>query len=208
MSRRSRERRLEAHREAARKQRVKPNPAEIITYKGWRMSRYTAAAIAVLQEKLGYELTLTQGPYNKGVGASAGTHDLDGVIDLSSWRSSQKVTVARRNSWAMWPRKDIPGVWSAHCHGVLKRAKPMASLAVHQLEVSYPNHTDGLASENYDSFPAHPTLERFDYNAWWHDQLLDQKIDGVSARINTYVDKLAAARREKKRLKAQKKKAA
>lgn len=181
---------------------------EIITYKGWRMSRYTAAAISVLQEKLGYELSIVQGPYNKGVGASAGTHDLDGVIDLSSWRSTQKVTVARRNSWAMWPRKELPGVWGAHCHGVLKRAKPMASLAVQQLEVSYPNHTDGLASESYDSFPVHPPLSAFNYNEWWHDKLLDQKIDGVSARINTFVDKLSAARAAKKRLKAQKKKAA
>jgi len=169
------------------------------------MSRYTAAAISVLQEKLGYELTIVQGPYNKGVGASAGTHDLDGVIDLAPYRSSQKVTVARRNSWAMWPRKELAGVWGAHCHGVLKRAKPMASLAVHQLEVSYPNHTDGLASESYDSFPVHPPLKAFDYNEWWHDKLLDQRIDGLSARINTYVDKLSAARATRKRLKAQRK---
>jgi hypothetical protein len=170
------------------------------------MSRYTAAAISVLQEKLGYELSLTQGPYNKSVGASAGTHDLDGVIDLSSWRMKQKVTVARRNSWAMWPRKDLPGVWSAHAHGVLNRAKPMASLAVFQLEVAYPNKWDGLASNGADTFVPHPTLDVFNYNEWWHDKLLDQRIDGLSARINTYVDKLAAARQQKKRLKAQKKK--
>lgn len=204
MSRRT-ERRLAEHRAAARKQRTKPDPAEIITFKGWRMSRYTAAAIKVLEEKLGFELTIVQGPYNKGVGASAGTHDLDGVIDLSSWRASKKVTVARRNSWAMWPRKELAGVWGAHCHGVLKRAKPMASLAVFQLETAYPNRWDGLASNGLDTFPVHPALERFDYNEWWHDKLLDARIDGVSARINTYVDKLAAQRQLKKRLKAQRK---
>lgn len=197
-------RRLEAHREAARKQRTKPDPWELITFKGWRMSRYTAAAIKVLEEKLGFELTLVQGPYNKGVGASAGTHDLDGVIDLSSWRKRKKVRTARANSWAMWPRKDLPGVWSSHCHGVLKRAKPMASLAVHQLEVSYPAHTDGLASESFDAFPYHPQLERFDYNEWWHDQLLESRISGLSARINTWVDKTQAARLQRKRLRKQK----
>jgi hypothetical protein len=170
------------------------------------MSRYTAAAISVLEEKLGYELTLVQGPYNKGVGASAGTHDLDGVIDLSSWRAKQKTTVARRNSWAMWPRKELPGVWGAHLHGVLKRAKPMASLAVFQLEVAYPNRWDGLAGNGPDTFVPHPTLDAFNYNEWWHDQLLEKKIDGVSARINRYMDKLAAARAQKKRLQAQKKK--
>lgn len=205
MSRRSRERRLEAHREAARTTPKKPDPAEIITYKGWRMSRYTAAAIAVLQEKLGFELTLVQGPYNKGVGASAGTHDLDGVIDLSSWRKSKKVSVARHNSWAMWPRAALANVWGAHCHGVLKRAKPMASLAVFQLETAYPNHWDGLSGNGHDDFPVHPTLDRFNYDEWWHDKLLDQRIDGLSARINTYVDKLAAARETRKRLRAKKK---
>lgn len=206
MSRRSRERRLDAHRNAAREQRTKPNPWEIITYKGWRMSRYTAAAISVYQEKLGFELTLIQGPYNKGVGPSAGTHDLDGVIDISTWRWRRKLEVGRRTSWAIWRRATLPGVWSEHCHGVLKRAKPMASLAVFQLEVAYPARQDGLSGNGPDNFPVHPPLKEFDYNEWWHDKLLDQRIDGLSARINRYVDKVVAARQARKRLRAQRKK--
>lgn len=204
MSKRS-ERQLAQHLAAARKQKVKPDPWEIITYKGYRMSRYTAAAIAVLEAKLGFPLSLTQGPYNKGVGASAGTHDLDGAIDISSYKWRKKLRVARANSWAMWHRKDLPGVWTSHCHGILKRAKPMAALAVYQLETSYPARRDGLAGNGVDTFPYHPILQEFDYDAWWHNDLLDQQIDGLSARINGWLDKVATARAVRARLKAQKK---
>lgn len=207
MSKRT-ERQLAKHLAAARKQKTKPDPWELITYKGWKMSRYTAAAIAVLEAKLGFVINLTQGPYNKGsVGASAGTHDLDGVIDLSPYRWRKKVKVARSNSWAMWPRPTLKGVWSKHCHGVLKRAKPMAALAVSQLEVSYPARRDGLAGNGVDGFPYHPILETFDYNEWWHDELLTQQIDGLSAKINGWLDKVSTARAVRKRLREQRRKA-
>ena len=204
MSKRA-ERRLADQLAAARKQKTKPDPAEIITYKGWRMSRYTAAAIAVLEMKLGFEIGIVQGPYNKGVGASAGTHDLDGVIDLSPYKWRKKVTVARRNSWAMWHRRALAGVWGEHCHGVLKRAKPMASLAVYQLETAYPAQRDGLAGNAVDTFPVHPPLERFDYNEWWSDELLTQQIDGLTAKINGWLDKVSTARAVRKRLREQRK---
>ena len=205
MSKKATERRLQNQLREARKRKVKPDPAEIITYKGWRMSRYTAAAIAVFELKLGFELTLVQGPYNKGVGASAGTHDLDGVIDLSAYKWRKKVTVGRQNSWAIWHRPARAGVWGEHCHGVLNRAKPMAALAVQQLEVAYPAHRNGLADNGFDPFPVHPALEKFDYNEWWSDELLTQQIDGLSAKIAGWRDKISAARAVKKKLKAQRK---
>lgn len=204
MSKRRTAKRLDAHRAAAKRQTKKPDRDEIITFRGWKMSRYTAAAIRVFEEKLGYQLELVQGPYNTSVGASAGTHDKDAVIDLSAYRRRQKVKVGRRNSWAIWPRKDRPGLWSSHCHGVLKRARDMASLAVWQLEVAYPNKWDGLSGNNPDKFPVHPELERFNYNEWWHDQLLDQKISGVTATINRLLDRVAAEREKRRRLRKRK----
>jgi hypothetical protein len=198
------EKRLKNIRDKAAAQKNKPDPDEIITFRGWKMSRYTAAAIRFLEEKLGFEVSLVQGPYNQSVDASAGTHAKDGVIDLSSYRARKKVTVARNNSWAMWPREAVAGLWGAHCHGVLKRAKPMAALAVWQLETAYPNKWDGLSGNNHDNFPSHPQLERFDYNEWWHDGLLDDRIKGVTATINRLVDKLSAERERRKRLRAKK----
>lgn len=197
--------RLQDIRAKAAAQVVKPDPDEIITFRGWRMSRYTAAALKVLEEKLGFELNLIQGPYNKSVGASAGTHDKDGVVDLSPYRWKAKVKVARFNSWSMWHRVATSS-WGEHCHGCLKRATPMADLAVWQLETAYPNRWDGLSGNNHDNFPYHPELERFDYNKWWHDQLLDDRIQGATATINRLLDKLSAARAQRKRLRAEKKK--
>lgn len=200
------DRRIAEHKARAAAQTTKPDPDEIIYFRGWKMSRYTAAAIRFLEEVLGFELTILQGPYNKSVGASAGTHDKDGVIDLAPYRWRKKVKAARFHSWAMWHRVAVAGLWGEHCHGVLKRAKPMAALAVWQLETAYPNHWDGLDGNRHDNFPYHPELERFNYNDWYHDELLDDRIRGLTATINRLVDKLSAARAERKRLRAQKKK--
>lgn len=190
----------------AAKQKNKPDPDEIITFRGWKMSRYTATALRVLEELLGFELTILQGPYNPGsVGASAGTHDEDGVVDLAPFRAKKKCTVARRNSWAIWIR---PTNWDGrggvkHLHGCLLRAHPMAPLAMTQRDVAYPAHRDGLASNSIDTFPVHPLLKRFDYAEWWHDELLDDRIKGLTNFINRTIDKLSAARAKRKRLQAE-----
>lgn len=203
MSKRSVERRLESHRAAARRQTTKPDRDEIIWFRGWKMTRYTAAALRVLEEKLGFELSIVQGPWNGDVDASAGTHNKDGVVDLAPYRAKKKCTLARRNSWAMWIRPKRPGVWGKHLHGCLLRARPMADLAKWQRDVAYPNKWSGLSGNATDTFPVHPVLEPFDYNEWWHDQLLDDRIQGVTATINKYVDKLSAARAKRKKLVAE-----
>lgn len=207
MGKRKQEKRLQAIKAKAAAQRTKPDPWEIVVFRGWHMSRYTAAAIRVLEEKLGFELTLLQGPFNAGgVGGSAGTHDEDGVVDLSSWRARRKCAVSRLNHWASWVR---PLNWDGaggikHVHQCLKRAQPMASLAVSQLEVDYPARRDGLASHAVDHFVPHPELERFDYNEWWHDRLLDERIKGITATINRLLDQVAAKRAQRQRLRHQK----
>lgn len=202
------DKRIQDIRTKASAQKTKPDPWEIVTFRGWRMSRYTATALRVLEELLGFELSLVQGPYNKGVDDSAGTHDLDGVVDLAAYRAKKKCTIARRHSWAMWIR---PYNWDGqggmkHLHGCLLRARPMAALAQQQRDVAYPNKQNGLSGGGHDSFPVHPELETFDYNEWWHDKLLDDRIRGLTATINRLVDKLSAARAKRKRLQAQKKK--
>lgn len=197
------DKRIQQHKAKAKAQVNKPDPDEIITYHGWKMTRYTAAAIKQLEEILGFELTLLQGPFNPGgVSGSAGTHDLDGVIDLSPFRARKKCTVSRMNSWASWIR---PLNWDGagggkHVHQVLDHAT-VASLAAQQRDVAYPAKRDGLAGNNVDNFVPHPQLKRFDYNEWWHDELLDAQIKGVTARINKLVDKLSAARARRRQLK-------
>ena len=60
MSEKSRKRRLDQHRAAARRQTTKPDRDEIITFRGWKMTRYTAASLRVMEERLGYELSIVQ----------------------------------------------------------------------------------------------------------------------------------------------------
>ena len=199
----SAKKRLARHRAAADRTPLKPDPNEIITFRGWKMSRRTAAAVKVYEEKLGFELTIVQGPYHTGVGASAGTHDRDGVIDLAPYRWRKKVRVGRANSWAIWHRPPIPNLWGEHEHGVLKGTRDLAPLAATQL-TQYDEHTDGLAGHAHDGFPFHPALEPFNYNAWWHDQLLTTQIKGVSATINKLLERLSAARARRKQLQQRK----
>jgi hypothetical protein len=195
--------RLKAHLDKARATTLKPDPREIITFRGWKMTRYTATSLRVVEEILGYELTLVQGPYNDTVDASANTHDRDGVVDLAPFDAERKVKVMRANSWAIWIR---PKNWDGrgggkHEHGVLKAPWDVNELAEWQRDVAYPNGWDGLKGNNPDTFGFHPELTRFSYNDWWHDELLTTRITGINARIKTLRERISALKRRRELLK-------
>ena len=194
--------RLQAHKDLARRQQVKPDPWEIIEFRGWKMTRYTAAALSVMEEELGYELTIVNGPYNDDVSASANTHNEDGVVDLAPYQARRKCTVARKH-WASWIR---PYNWNGrgggkHIHQVLATPRNVNSLAEWQRDVAYPQGWNGLVGNHADNFPYHPVLEVFDYNAWWHDGLLEKRIAGINAKIQGLVERLSALRAKLKLLK-------
>ena len=65
---------------------------------------------------------ITQGSYNKGVGASAGTHDRGGVVDISvsGWSSatrSDAVQALRKAGFFAWLRTPAQG-FAYHIHAV------------------------------------------------------------------------------------------
>lgn len=178
-----------------------PDPFEIIEFRGWQMSRYTAAAVAVLELRLGYELTIMQGPYNDG-SRSAGTHLKDGVIDLAPYQARRKARVARDHCWAAFyrePNWDGRG-GGEHVHMVLNRPRDVDPLAEWQRDVAYPNHWNGLVGNGPDNMTYHPDLKEFNYAAWWHAGLLDQKITGLNARIATTRERLSSLRARRKLL--------
>jgi hypothetical protein len=102
------------------------NPAEVITVtlgdKTFRAGRRTVAHIKwtideLAREHPGAHFHIIQPCYNDGVGASQGTHDLDGCIDVDivGLDGIQTQTFMRRKGWASWYRTPAQG-FSPHNH--------------------------------------------------------------------------------------------
>jgi hypothetical protein len=126
------------------------------------LNRRTAAALDVVHEKLGYELTITQGSYHKTTAASAGTHDGGGAVDLAPFEADKKVHALRAVGFAAWHRLPSQGDWPEHVHGILRGDQQLSPQAAAQI-VSYDNHRNGLANNDADD-TWHPDPKvTFDY---------------------------------------------
>ena len=130
---------------------VTVNPYALTTHDGKKVDCLTDAALIEAEKRLGYPLTIVQGSYNAGgVGASAGTHDGGGAVDLAPYDWAHKVRVMRAVGFAAWHRPTIPGVWNEHIHCILvsdAKASPAAKAQI----VDYRNHRDGLAGHGFDN---------------------------------------------------------
>lgn len=124
---------------------------ERTTHDGKTVDRYTDYNLHLAEERLGYPLTIVQGSYHPGVGASAGTHDGGGVVDLAPWDWQSKVRVLRELGFAAWHRPARRGVWPEHIHAVLIGNTKLAPLAKQQVS-AYRNGRDGLAGNGRDTF--------------------------------------------------------
>lgn len=125
---------------------------------GWRgvtLNRRTIDALRWVEKRAGVPLSPAQGSYNTGVGASAGTHDGGGAIDLrvGAYTPAQRIRVVRAlkdAGFAAWFREATPGVWGAHIHALLIGDKDMAAGARSQV-LSYDAGRDGLKGNRVDS---------------------------------------------------------
>lgn len=105
----------------------------------------------------------TQGSYSGGVGASAGTHDGCGAIDiaaanLAQWQRDQIVTEMRRVGWAAWHRTPAQSDWPHHIHGIAvqpggKNDRGCLSSGAHDQVYDYYAGRNGLASNAPDDGP-------------------------------------------------------
>jgi hypothetical protein len=170
-----------------------PDPLTRVTFRGKTMDRKTAAALAIAEDRLGYELAVVQGSYNPGVGASAGTHDRGGVVDLAPYDRERKVRVLRRLGFAAWFRPAIPGLWGAHVHAVMIGHQDLAPAAAQQV-TAYRAGLDGLAGGDKDPNPYRPDAEPFSFAAAWRDGLLEKRIKGYKARIASLRERISASR--------------
>jgi GH25 family lysozyme M1 (1,4-beta-N-acetylmuramidase) len=123
----------------------------------------TRAALEEAERRLGYRLTVVQGSYNNGrVGASGGTHDGGGVVDLLAWDWRRKVTVLREIGFAAWYRPTRPGLWGAHIHAVLIDHGRLDASAAAQV-VAYRAGRDGLKGGRPDDFARPHPIPVFSY---------------------------------------------
>jgi len=94
---------------------------------------------------------LSQGSYNRGVSASAGTHDGGGVVDIPSTNLSL-LKVLREVGFAAWIRTSAEG-FSPHIHAVAIGDRELAPGARNQV-TAYFNGRNGLANGRADTAPA------------------------------------------------------
>lgn len=136
-----------------------------VTVDGKTLNLRTAKMLARAEARLGLDLYVVQGSYNKGVGASAGTHDGGGAIDLSvRGLSASKITEVvrqlRKVGFAAWYRPELwrngEKVWGPHIHAVAIGDKEMDPSARDQVEEYYAGK-DGLVGDGADTGPrVHP----------------------------------------------------
>lgn len=104
------------------------------------------------EARYGGKFYVVQGSYNTGVGASAGTHDGGGAVDLSvkGLRVNDAVKALREAGFAAWYRAPLAGVWGAHIHAIAIGDPELASGARNQVTAYY-NGRDGLAGNRVDN---------------------------------------------------------
>lgn len=100
------------------------------------------------------QFRLTQGSYNSGVSASAGTHDGGGVVDIDTGGLNVNATLLalRRAGFAAWFRTPNEG-FAYHIHAVAIGDREMSSGARSQV-ADYFRGRNGLANGRADTAPA------------------------------------------------------
>lgn len=184
-----------------------PDPHEYIQWRGVTIDRRTAAALSVVEERLGYQLTLVKAHDPRDSAVSSNTHKGTGVVDLAPADADNKMRELKKIGFAPYHRIPADG-FPEHLHIILRGQghglDPEAQRQVNDWMMTPPRN--GLANHGLDRDPGRPNPlpEEFSYAAWWRDGILDKKITGVNARIKTWREKIAAAKTRRAMLKSNK----
>lgn len=125
------------------------------TIDGETVNGRTAAMLKAAGKKAGVDFDITQGSYNAGgVGASAGTHDGGGALDISVNNVKDKtaaVKALRQVGFAAWERTPAQG-FDPHIHAIAVSDTDMSPEAQDQVG-DYYTGKNGLASGASDDGP-------------------------------------------------------
>lgn len=123
------------------------NPGPRVYWRGRWFDQAFVTAVTDVEREQGYQEYFMQGSYNRGVSASAGTHNGGAVADKTSKGSANRKRHARRGI-VFWPRTRSQG-FSVHDHGTLMWAST-ASPGLKAQMYSWRNGRNGLASNGRD----------------------------------------------------------
>ncbi|MEU5566779.1 peptidoglycan-binding domain-containing protein [Micromonospora musae] len=133
------------------------SPGSVVSLRGVQVNTRTRAMLFEAERLLGWQLTITQGSYNSGVDASAGTHDGGGALDLSvsGLSSATRTEVLRRLrtvGFAAWLRTPAQGDWGYHIHAIALADTDQSTGARNQAGDYYLGR-NGLANRGADDGP-------------------------------------------------------
>lgn len=136
-----------------------PEPAHDYTkttYGGKKVNQRTKVMLERAAKLYGHAFSLTQGSYNTGVAASAGTHDRGGVVDVStSGMDSHKRYAAamalRKAGFFAWVRTPNQG-FAYHIHAVAIGDHELSAGARSQISSGFRDR-NGLAGQGKDTAP-------------------------------------------------------
>jgi hypothetical protein len=157
------------------------------------INQRTAGMLRRVEDRLGYELTITQGGHHEG-GVSGGTH-LHMAVDLAPFDWGRKVRALRLEGFAAWHRVAIAGTWPEHIHAVPIGDPENASGTPAWYQVrAYYNDCNGLGSgwcsapddgPRFNPIPTTP-LRKEDFVPWTDWPAADRK--AAAAAIAAQID--------------------
>lgn len=123
------------------------------------IDRRTKAKFDAACARLGFALTIVQGSYRAGNGASAsaGTHDGGGVIDIRTWNIPATISIERvvrylrEAGFVAWYRTQSQG-FDPHIHAI-DRGNPRLAPAAGRQVTAWVNGRNGLANNGPDDGP-------------------------------------------------------
>lgn len=133
-----------------------------VTVEGHTLNTRTRDMLEAARAAVGFSTSLTQGSYSSDVGASAGTHDGGGAIDiggaaLSGEQRQQLCRALRDVGFAAWVRSPSQGNWGWHLHGIAICDPDLSSGARNQVADYYAGR-NGLANGAADDGPQVPKV--------------------------------------------------
>jgi nucleoid-associated protein YgaU len=120
-----------------------------VNWHGVTVNKRTAAMMNHAQSLFGGTVSAYQGSYSSGVGASAGTHDGGGAIDVGP-AVDKLVGCMRASGFAAWRRTPAEG-FSPHIHGIAVGDAELSGAAQQQVSAFFAGK-NGLADNGPDTF--------------------------------------------------------